>query len=146
MTLSIRTLAQSDFDQWRDLWTDYLKFYETTVPDDTYAITFARLLDVNRTNQNAFVAEQGRELIGLVHYIYHPHNWRPEDVCYLQDLYAAPKARGTGVGRALIEAVYQAADSNGTPTVYWLTQDFNTAARTLYDRIATVTPFIKYNR
>jgi len=46
----------------------------------------------------------------------------------------------------LIEAVYQAADSNGTPTVYWLTQDFNTAARTLYDRIATVTPFIKYNR
>ena len=65
MTLSIRTLAKSDFDQWRDLWTDYLKFYETTVPDDTYAITFARLLDVNRSNQNAFVAEQDRELIGF---------------------------------------------------------------------------------
>jgi GNAT superfamily N-acetyltransferase len=69
-----------------------------------------------------------------------------EDVCYLQDLYVDPQARGTGAGRALIEAVYAAADANGTPSVYWLTQDHNTTARQLYDRIAKVTPFIKYQR
>ena len=57
-----------------------------------------------------------------------------------------PEARGIGAGRSLIEAVYAAADANGTPLVYWLTQEFNTSARQLYDRIAKVTPFIKYQR
>jgi|TARA_B110000967_G_C18897055_1_gene571507 ribosomal protein S18 acetylase RimI-like enzyme len=53
---------------------------------------------------------------------------------------------GMGVGRALIEGVYAAADANGTPSVYWLTQEENTEARKLYDRIAKVTNFIKYGR
>lgn len=69
-----------------------------------------------------------------------------EDVCYLQDLYVEPRLRGGGVGRALIEAVYEVADANGTPSVYWMTQDFNENARKLYDRIANLTPFIKYQR
>jgi GNAT superfamily N-acetyltransferase len=81
-----------------------------------------------------------------VHYIFHRHGWHLADVCYLQDLYVAPEARGTGAGRALIEAVYAMADANGTPNVYWLTQEFNSKARALYDRIGRVTPFIKYVR
>ncbi len=84
--------------------------------------------------------------MGLVHFIFHRHNWKIEDVCYLQDLYADPAMRGSGVGRALIEAVYAAADSHGAPAVYWMTQDFNTTARKLYDRIGQLTPFIKYQR
>lgn len=146
MTLTIRPLEKTDYVGWHQLWTDYLAFYNTTVPEEVYQATFDRLCDPDHHRQNALVAAQDGALVGLVHYIYHPHNWRVEDVCYLQDLYAAPSVRGTGVGRALIEAVYKAADDNGTPTVYWLTQDFNTTARQLYDRIATVTPFIKYNR
>ncbi|MCZ7597268.1 MAG: GNAT family N-acetyltransferase, partial [Gammaproteobacteria bacterium] len=39
-----------------------------------------------------------------------------------------------------------AADANGSPAVYWLTQEFNHTARNLYDRIGRVTPFIKYVR
>ena len=84
--------------------------------------------------------------VGLVHFLFHAHMWRTEQVCYLQDLYAAPEARGTGVGRALIQSVYDAADAQGVQNVYWLTQDFNTTARQLYDRIGKVTPFIKYQR
>ena len=66
--------------------------------------------------------------------------------CYLQDLYVSDTLRGQGIGRLLIEAVYDEADKRGVPTVYWLTQDFNKPARLLYDKIATLTPFIKYNR
>jgi GNAT superfamily N-acetyltransferase len=146
MTLTIRPLRQTDEADWRRLWSGYLAFYETTLPETVYATTFARLLDPARPQQNALVAEQGGRLVGLVHYIFHAHNWRAEDVCYLQDLYVDPETRGTGAGRALIEAVYAAADANGTPAVYWLTQDFNTTARQLYDRIAKVTPFIRYTR
>ena len=49
-------------------------------------------------------------------------------------------------GRALITAVYAAADEAGAPSVYWLTQEGNTTARQLYDRIATPTDFMKYQR
>jgi GNAT superfamily N-acetyltransferase len=146
MTLTIRPLRQTDEAEWRRLWAGYLAFYETTLPETVYATTFARLLDPARPQQNALVADLDGRPVGLVHYIFHAHNWRQEDVCYLQDLYVDPDTRGTGAGRALIEAVYAAADANGTPAVYWLTQDFNTTARQLYDRIAKVSPFIRYTR
>jgi len=124
----------------------YLEFYETSVSDQVYSTTFGRLVDPAVSAQFGLIAEANGQAIGLVHVILHPHNWRVEDVCYLQDLYVVPEARGTGAGRSLIEAVYAAADANGTPSVYWLTQEFNTSARQLYDRIAKVTPFIKYQR
>ncbi|MBW8638841.1 GNAT family N-acetyltransferase [Hoeflea sp. WL0058] len=92
------------------------------------------------------IAELDGKPVGIAHFLFHRHGWRIENVCYLQDLYADPEARGQGVGRALIETVYSAADAEGRPSVYWTTQDFNTQARKLYDRIETLTPFIKYQR
>lgn len=146
MTLQIRPLHATDEAEWRVLWTSYLTFYETRVPEEVYATTFARLLSSDHPDQCAFQALINGTPVGLVHYIFHAHNWRTEQVCYLQDLYTHPDARGKGVGRKLINAVYDAADAAGCPSVYWLTQDFNAEARRLYDKIATVTPFIKYTR
>ena len=146
MTLTIRPITAADESDWRRLWTAYLEFYESSVPEEVYRTTFARLLDPARPEQNGLLALRDGQAAGLVHYIFHPHNWRIEDVCYLQDLYTDPAFRGGGVGRALIEAVYAAADERGAPSVYWLTQDFNETARVLYDRVANLTPFIKYQR
>lgn len=146
MSVDIRPLRPSDETEWRALWKAYLEFYESSVSEQVYSTTFSRLTDPAVPAQIALIAEREGQAVGLVHAIFHPHNWRIEDVCYLQDLYVAPEARGTGAGRALIEAVYAAADANGTPSVYWLTQDFNMSARQLYDRVAKLTPFIKYQR
>jgi GNAT superfamily N-acetyltransferase len=142
----LRALGESDFEDWKVMWGMYLDFYETQLPEDVYTTTFERLLSKDVTSQNAIVAVLGDRMVGLVHFIFHPHNWKIEDVCYLQDLYVSDSVRGRGVGRLLIESVYKEADKRGTPTVYWLTQDFNKTARLLYDKIANVTPFIKYNR
>lgn len=144
--LVIRPLEEKDRDDWARLWTGYLQYYETSVTSEVYESTFARLLGDDPRDFNCFVAELNDRLVGLTHYLFHRHAWRIEEVCYLQDLYADPEVRGTGIGRALIEAVYAAADKHGAPAVYWLTQDFNTTARQLYDRIAKVSPFIRYNR
>jgi len=146
MPLKIRPLMAEDRTDWGQMWGDYLSFYETDVAPEIYDTTFARLIDSTNPVQNALFAELDGAAVGIVHYIYHAHNWRAENVCYLQDLYAKEAVRGQGVGRALIEAVYGAADANGTPSVYWMTQDFNENARLLYDRIGTLTPFIKYSR
>lgn len=145
-TTTIRPLRSEDEADWRRLWTGYLEFYETSVPEEVYRSTFARMLSGAQHEFHGLVAEQDGQVIGLTHYLFHRHCWRIENVVYLQDLYVDPSARGTGAGRALIEAVYAAADAAGCPTVYWLTQDFNATARRLYERIAKVTPFIKYQR
>lgn len=144
--LKVRPLRAEDRPDWAEMWTAYLQFYKTGVTDAVFDSTFARLLGDDPRDFSALVAEQDGRLVGLTHYLFHRHAWKIEEVCYLQDLYARPEARGTGVGRALIEAVYAAADAHGAPTVYWLTQDFNETARKLYDRIANLTPFIKYQR
>ncbi len=146
MSVTIRPLAPADGTQWRGLWKGYLDYYETTVPEAVYQSTFARMLSGDDHEFHALVAEKDGRLVGLVHYLFHRHGWKIENVCYLQDLYTDPSVRGQSIGRALIEAVYEAADANGTPAVYWLTQDFNEAGRRLYDRVGQVTPFIKYQR
>ena len=147
--LEIRPLEKGDEAEWRRLWTAYLEFYESSVPEEVYKSSFERMLAGNDGAPNEFrglIATLGGKPVGLVHYLFHRHGWKIENVCYLQDLYADPEVRGTGIGRALIEAVYAAADAEGCPTVYWLTQDFNETARKLYDRVGKLTPFIKYNR
>ncbi|SFB79335.1 GNAT family N-acetyltransferase [Tropicimonas isoalkanivorans] len=142
----IRAVGPDDEATWRRLWTDYLTFYEASVDEEVYRTSFARLLSDDPQDFHGRIAEVGGRPVGLVHFLFHRHMWRIEKVCYLQDLYADPDVRGQGVGRALIEAVYDAADAAGCPSVYWHTQDFNMTARQLYDRIGTKTPFIRYNR
>lgn len=144
--LTIRPLAAADRPDWHRLWTGYLAYYKTQVPQTVYETTFSRLLPGGDPDMGCRMALAGARPVGLVHFLFHRHCWHPEGVCYLQDLYADPDSRGQGVGRALIEAVYTAADARGVANVYWTTQDFNATARRLYDRIGQLTPFIKYVR
>ncbi|MEM7569552.1 MAG: GNAT family N-acetyltransferase [Pseudomonadota bacterium] len=144
--ISIRPIQASDEPAWKMLWTGYLEFYETSVSPDVYETTFSRLLSDGPYEPKGFLAFSGEAAVGLVHYLPHRHCWRRQNVCYLQDLFAVPEARGQGVGRALIDAVYKEADRQGLGAVYWLTAEDNRTARILYDQIASKTPFIKYQR
>ena len=146
MSLIIRNLKLDDKAEWVKLWRSYLEYYSTCLSDEVFDQTFSRLLDTDLPEQNGLIAIKDDKPVGIVHFIYHPHNWRIEDVCYLQDLYTDPNFRGLGIGRSLMEAVYESADANNTPNVYWLTEEFNKTARQLYDRIGNLTPFIKYQR
>ena len=145
-SLSIRPITAPDEAAWRALWLAYLRFYDTDLPESVIANTFARLISGAAAEPRGFLAFRGEKAVGLVHYLFHRHCWRVEDVCYLQDLFTAPEARGHGAGRALIAAVYDAADAAGAPAVYWLTAENNARARALYDRIGRKSPFIRYNR
>lgn len=145
-SLTIRKIVASDKTDWARLWKGYLDFYETSLKSDVYDATFARLIGDNPHDFHGLIAEVDDKPVGIAHFLFHRHGWHIENTCYLQDLYADPEVRGTGVGRGLIEAVYQAADDQGAASVYWLTQEFNTEARKLYDRVGKLTPFVKYTR
>lgn len=144
--IAIRPLEPSDHAEWRHLWTAYLTFYETRVPEEVYETTWKRLFAEGEFEPKGFVAVLDGTPVGLVHYIFHRTCWSAKNNCYLQDLYADADVRGKGIGRALIEAVYAEADRRDAAGVYWMTQEFNQTARKLYDRIGKLTPFIKYQR
>jgi GNAT superfamily N-acetyltransferase len=144
--ITVRPILPEDRPAWERLWTGYLQFYETTVAPEVRDSAFARLVGNDPGEFRGLIALVGDAPAGLAHYLLHRHMWKTENVCYLQDLYADPDHRGAGVGRALVEAVYGAADAAGAPAVYWLTQEDNHTARRLYDRVGRQTPFIRYNR
>ncbi|MEM7078501.1 MAG: GNAT family N-acetyltransferase [Pseudomonadota bacterium] len=146
MSVTIRPLEPTDREAWAELWRGYLEFYRTTRPPEIYDTLWERLLGDHPYDGHCLIAEVDGEVVGLTHYYFQRHGWSIEEVTYLQDLYAAPQVRSTGVGRALIEAVYAAADAAGRPHVYWLTEEDNSVGRRLYDRIGVHTPFIRYQR
>ncbi|MFT3726259.1 MAG: GNAT family N-acetyltransferase [Terricaulis sp.] len=144
---TVRDIVQHDRPGWETLWAGYVKFYQSNVPPEVTDTTFARFLDANEP-MFCLVAEDDatHELIGMVNCVLHRGTWSIGDFCYLEDLFTAEAARGKGVGRALIEAVYARADALGCSRVYWLTHETNTTARRLYDQVAKNLGFIQYRR
>ena len=108
-------------------------------------MTWSRFFDGSEP-VHALVAECSGELLGLVHYLFHRSTIQIGPSCYLQDLFTVEAARGLGVGRALIEAVYVQARSAGSKRVYWQTHETNTAAMHLYDKLAERSGFVVYRK
>lgn len=139
----IDRLTEADRPRWTELWRDYLAFYKTTLPPEQFEYTWSRLMAGGALN--GFGLRHDGALAGIVHYIFHESAWTLSPVCYLQDLFVAETARGTGGGRKLIEAVAGAAREARATRMFWLTQTDNATARLLYDRLARHNGFIRYD-
>ena len=144
-SIRVRELRPGDRSRWDELWAGYLRFYEEELPTHITELLWKRLMDPAE-QPYAFVAVDGEKIVGFVHYHFHLSPWSVKGYCYLEDLFVDPAIRGKGAGRALIEAVYRASDARGADRVYWLTQASNAPARTLYDKVATLSPFVQYRR
>jgi len=143
--MQVRSALAKDFNEWLALWKGYQSFYRVTIAPAVTEHTWQRLLD-EREPMHCAVAEHDGSLVGLVHYIFHRSTWTQGDYVYLQDLFAHPDARGQGVGRALIEHVYRAAEQAKAVRVYWLTHETNVPAMQLYDRVAERSGFLQYRK
>lgn len=146
MSVTVRPLVAEDRPRWEPLWQGYLDFYRVRLGEGVTEATWKNLLDPARDVHALCALDLEGKLIGIAHFLFHPVTWSTTDRCYLEDLYVAEDARGLGAGRALLQAVYKAADERGSDQVYWLTEETNHTARRLYDRVARRTGFIKYQR
>jgi len=143
MPLELRAATPAMEEDWRRLWGLYLAFYKTTKPPEVYAATWARILDPDAPLHSVLAFDDGKA-VGLTNFLYHSSFWEVEDRCYLNDLYVSADARGMGAGEALIQATVDHATTQGVNIIYWTTARDNAVARGLYDKVAKVTPFIKY--
>ena len=145
----VRPASRADYARWLPLWDGYNAFYgrggDTALAPEITTATWDRFFDPYEP-MFALVAEQDGALLGLTHYLLHRSTTSLLPSLYLQDLFTSAEARGQGVGRALIEAVYRAAQDVGLPRVYWLTHETNETAMALYDRIAEKSAFVVYRK
>ncbi|MBV8765255.1 MAG: GNAT family N-acetyltransferase [Hyphomicrobiales bacterium] len=144
-SFAIRPVKSGDRKRWEPLWRGYQTFYKVDLPAEVTETTWRRFFD-GLEPMHALVAEEGTELVGMVHYLFHRSTWMVGPTCYLQDLFTAEAARGKGVGKALIEEVYSRATKAGASRVYWHTHETNATARSLYDRVAVLSGFVQYRK
>jgi GNAT superfamily N-acetyltransferase len=144
--MTIRELRHDDYDSWIELWSGYLSFYREDIGEQVTAATFGRLC-AQTNGMFALVALDAEErLLGFAHSLVHPSTWSLTGYCYLEDLFVARDARGGEVSRSLIEATAAIARERGVTRLYWHTQQFNGAARSLYDTVGRLTSMVVYER
>ena len=131
----IRPPVEADRKDWDDLWQAYLEFYNSSLADEVTDLLWSRILDREHDFDCRLAVAANDGAVGLVHFFPHPHTWYPQPVCYLNDLFVAPRIRGGGIGQMLIQAVIDEARRHRWSEVYWLTQHDNRVARGLYDKL-----------
>jgi GNAT superfamily N-acetyltransferase len=147
--ITIRPIQESDFSGWKPLWDGYNAFYgkvnETALDPEITKATWQRLFDPNEP-VFGLVAEAEGKIIGISHYLFHRSTASLGLVCYLEDLFTEPALRGKGIGRAMINDVYEQAKLAKAGTVYWQTHETNAAGRLLYDKVAKHVGFLIYEK
>ncbi|KAA8907425.1 hypothetical protein TRICI_005004 [Trichomonascus ciferrii] len=148
MGVVVRELRREDHEQHDALFVAYLAFYKTTLDKELRDLTFERFFDAKEPMWCAVAYDESNpeKLLGLVHWLTHRHCWKAELTIYLQDLYVDPAVRCGGVGRKLIEYVYDDAKKRDIRSVYWHTQHFNHAAQLLYTKVATKSDMVQYTK
>jgi GNAT superfamily N-acetyltransferase len=141
----IRPVAAADFENWLVLWRLYQNFYQVDIPHETTQTVWARLLDPAEPMEGALAFHEER-CTGLVHFVQHRSCWSIGDSCYLNDLFVESSSRGHGLGRKLIDYVYEVAAERGCARVYWLTHETNAGAMALYGQVAERSGFIEYQK
>jgi GNAT superfamily N-acetyltransferase len=142
--VTVRRLRTEDAPRWRELWDGYLSFYRAEISPDVTEFTFERLCDGQQGMVGLVAVDGDDRPLGIAHLVFHPATWSRTVFCYLEDLYVERTRRGGQVARALFEAIYSHAREQGAERVYWHTQQFNGAARSLYDTVGVLTSFVVY--
>lgn len=143
MSVTVRQISAKDKSAWLGLYLAYLDFYESEAVESSTELLWQRLTKIQPEIQG-LVAEVDGEIIGIAHFHYQLSTWAEIWHCYLEDLYVSEDVRGKGSATALIAEVKKLAIENKCSELFWITKESNTVARKLYDRVAKVSDFVRY--
>lgn len=143
--VAVRPIEPRDRERWRALFTAYGVFYETAFDETVLDGVWAWLMDTEHPLV-CLIAERDGEVVGFAHLREQPDTFTAGPGWFLDDLYTEPAVRGTGAGTALLEAIAEHARAHGGGTVRWITAADNARAQGVYDRLATRTSWVTYER
>ena len=142
--MRFRELRESDRKVWDVLWAGYLEFYEQELTSEQTSLTWERFF--NGYGLFGFVAEVDGEVVGFAHCWFTNTTWLEKPDLYLEDLFVAPSARRRGVGEFLIQGCAEFAKESGASRLYWQTQRKNESAQRLYNKVASLSEYIIFER
>ena len=143
MDFALRPLRESDRTSWQQLYRAYLHFYETEPVLEATELVWKRLSSLT-PEIHSVVAEFDGQLAGIAHFHFQVSTWEQSSVCYLEDLYVDERFRGRGLATALIREVQRTATEQGCEELYWITRASNSTARSVYEKLAEESDFIRY--
>ena len=142
MSITVRQITDQDKPAWLSLYLAYLKFYETEPIESGVALVWQRL--TGEPEIQGLVAEFDGAVVGIVHFHYQLSTWSDTFNCYLEDLYVSEEARGKGLAPALIAEVKKLALEHNCSELFWITKESNLVARKLYNKVAKISDFVRY--
>jgi GNAT superfamily N-acetyltransferase len=146
MTWQVRPVLPADEAQWRDLFSAYREFYALEPSSAVVERVWGWIADASHETHALVAVAADGTLGGLAHYRRFARPSSGTTGLWLDDLFTRPDLRGGGVGRILIEAVSQIAETENLSVVRWITNENNATARRLYDTVATATKWVTYDK
>jgi ribosomal protein S18 acetylase RimI-like enzyme len=145
-TWVVTDVHADDRSAWAELYRGYGDFYETAMPADKLDRVWGWLHDPEHEVSGIVVRPTpDAEPVGLAHYRPFSRPLHGSVGCFLDDLFVAPPARGTGAVDALLLELRVRSAARGWDVVRWITRDSNARARSTYDRLASLTPYLTYD-
>jgi GNAT superfamily N-acetyltransferase len=141
----VRELEQKDRAAWQQLYAGYGDFYKTPLSEEKADRVWAWLMDPDYEAFGLVAVDDSDTPIAIAHFRQFARLLADGIGIYLDDLFTAANARGTGAGTALIGRLEEIARERGAEIVRWITANDNFVGQKLYDRLATRTMWVTYD-
>ncbi|MCC5972198.1 MAG: GNAT family N-acetyltransferase [Pararhodobacter sp.] len=142
--MQIRKPLAEDRAQWGALYAGYAGFYEVEQTEAMRDRVWGWIHDPAHETEG-LVAESNGNLVGLAHFRPYARPLAASTGGFLDDLFVAPEARGSGAAPALIKALAAEGRARGWTMIRWITAEDNARARALYDKVAVATRWVTYD-
>jgi ribosomal protein S18 acetylase RimI-like enzyme len=139
----IRDLCPTDRSAFAGLWSACLSMHGVPAPEEAIDRSWSLFLDED-SPLKARVACLEDRVMGLAVHSWQPNSWTGGIDGCLDTLFVASEARGTGLGRALLDDLLRIGRSRGWSSVFWHVRSDNLAARALYGRYASDDGYLRY--
>lgn len=143
-TVEVRPVAAGDRGAWAALYRGYRDFYGKPHDEAIFERVWGWLLDPSHESRGLLALVDGAP-VAVAHFRRFARPIDGATALYLDDLFTAPEARGTGAASAVIAHLEEVGRAEGAVLLRWITADSNATARRLYDRLATQTPWVTYD-
>jgi GNAT superfamily N-acetyltransferase len=131
--LRIEPVTAAQYESLLPMIAAYQRFYDVEeIEEERNRAFFKRFLDPSEHGM-LLAAWEGERLLGYCCLYWHMSSLAAAETVLMNDLFVDPRARGRGVGRALIEASAAIARERGAALLEWSTAPDNVAAQRLYD-------------
>ena len=144
-SIRVRPVRPDDEPRWLELYAGYRAFYRLQEDAEAVATTWSWVRDGRHGLRGLVAVDAADRPVALANLRVFARPSTATLGLYLDDLFTAAEARGSGAATALLRAVAAIAAEEGASVVRWITASDNATARAVYDRVATATPWVTYD-